>query len=136
MNPFKRILGLGLVVAVIGNSSMAVLVAGEEKTSRAESLKEKALAIAPGTMVEVKLVNKEKFRGRIGDLSDAGFTVQTAEGNKIEKKTVSFDQLKSIKTLQGKGSGVSKGVVYVLAGAGALALTGIIICATGGCSGD
>ncbi len=102
----RKILSWGLIFAFY--VSPILETRAETATRLAASpqptLKEQALAIPPGTTVEVKLIKQGKVRGQIGEFTDEGFTVQTAKGNKIEKKSVSFEQVKSIKAVQGNGS--------------------------------
>lgn len=133
----RRTLSLGLASLLILNLPLASRASGraQQNDSQQQRLKEKAFAITPGTMVEVRLLNKEKVRGRIGDLSDAGFSLQTAKDGTIQKRTVSFDELKSIKAVEGKGPKIGRGVAYALAGVGGFVLIAIIVCSTSGCGG-
>ncbi len=108
MKRFNRMLTLGLVVSVVWTSLTPELVAGKETTSGEKSLRQGVLAIPSGTMVEVKLINKEKYRGRMGFHTENGFAVQTATGSNIEEKTVTFGQVRSIKTLRSKGTPVRR----------------------------
>lgn len=133
---FRRSLSLVLASTFFLNFALVTKAAGRAQGSTPKpTLKEKALAITPGTMVEVRLLTKEKIRGRIGDLTDEGFSLQTAQGTSIQKRSVSFNELKSIKSVGSTGSKVGKGVAYGLAGVGAFVLILVIVCATGGCGG-
>jgi len=66
---------------------------------------EQVLELAPGTMVEVKLKSKKSLRGRLGEASPDAFNLQYAEGSRVETKTVAYDDVKSVKALQGEGKG-------------------------------
>ncbi len=133
-NEMKEATMLRKILALILASSMlaeaAFAAKGAKPPQDRQTLKEKVLAIPPGTIVEVKLTTKEKLRGRIGELTNEGFSLQVAKGNTIETQQISFDQVKSVKTVEGTGSKVGKGVIYGLAGAGALLVTLIIIAAS------
>ena len=107
--------GQSVLEARVGASATAR--AGEEQAQPKPSLKERLLEVPPGTMIEVRLLNKKKVRGRLGELTDQGFSVQTAQGNKIETQQVAFNDVKSFKRAEGKGTNP---VWYVLAGIGVL----------------
>lgn len=104
-------------------SASAAPRAGEEQTQPKPTLKERLLEVPPGTMIEVRLLNKKKVRGRLGELTDQGFSLQIAQGNKIETQQVAFTDVKSVKRVEGKGTNP---VWYVLAGVGALFVVLII----------
>jgi len=92
--------------------------AGQEQTQAKPIIKERILGVPPGTMIEVRLLNKQKLRGRLGEVTNEGFTLQTAQGNKIETQQVAFGDVKSVKKVEGnKGGHV---LLYALAGIGAL----------------
>ncbi len=121
----RKILALLLVGSMF--TEVAFAAKGTKPLQQGETLKEKVLAIPAGTLVEVKLITKEKLRGRIGELTNEGFSLQVAKGNTLETHQISFSQVKSVKTVEGTGSKVGKGVVYGLAGVGALLVTLVII---------
>ncbi|HZO98853.1 MAG TPA: hypothetical protein VFD30_01020 [Terriglobia bacterium] len=101
-----------------------------EQDTKKPTLQERILEVQSGTMIEVKLINKHKLRGRLGEVMDDGFALQTAQGNKIETQRLAFTDVKSFKQVQGgTGEKVSKGLIYGLAGAGALLVTLIIVAA-------
>jgi hypothetical protein len=108
-------------------------VPGAASPTQAESkakptFKERILEIPPGSMIEVRLVTKEKVRGRLGEVSNEGFSLQTAKGNNIETRKIAFEDLKSIKKVEGKKAAKTAGYVTlgVLAGLGAVLLIIII----------
>jgi hypothetical protein len=87
------------------------------------TLKERILEIPPGAMIEVRLLNKQKIRGRLGDLTDEGFSLTTAKGDKIATQKVAFAELKSFKKVESGKAG--NAVLYALAGIAAA--VGILI---------
>jgi hypothetical protein len=93
------------------------------------TLKERVLEIPSGTMIEVRLLSKEKLRGRLGEVTDEGFAVQTAKGNKIETRKIAFQDVKSLSKAEGGKAGKTAGwiVLAALAGIGVLVLTMALI---------
>lgn len=87
------------------------------QVSQKPTLRERLLEIPPGSLVVVRLKNKDKLRGRLGEVSSEGFILKYAKGNEIEERKVGFDELKSIKSKR-RGSKIGTAVVYVLAGVG------------------
>jgi hypothetical protein len=95
------------------------------------TVKERILEIPPGTMVEVRLLNKQKLRGRLGEVTDEGFSLQTAQGNRIDTKKVAFSDLKSVKKAEGnKGKTAGWILLGALAGIGALVLIAVAAAAS------
>ena len=68
--------------------------------SQKPTLKEQVIQIPTGAQVEVRLLNKERVRGRLGDISDEGFSVLIAKGNQIETRQVAFGDVKSVKEVR------------------------------------
>ena len=101
----------------------------------ATDLRERLILIPAGSIIEVKLINKQKIRGRLGPVSDTGFEVQHAGNNQIVTEAFAFDTVSSVK-VTGKGMHF---VWKVLLGIGIVfAVIGVIVgiaCATQGCSG-
>ena len=79
-------------------------------------------------MIEVRLLNKEKIRGGLGELANEGFSLTTAQGEKIETQKVSFTDVKSFKRIEGATTGraVGKGLLWGLAGIGVLTVILVI----------
>jgi hypothetical protein len=102
----------------------------QQSSSKAEALKEKAMGITPGTMVEVRLLSKEKVRGRIVDLTTEGFSLETGEGAGIQKRSLSFLEMKSIKEVSAEAKG-HRVVMYTIFVVGALAALAVILIASG-----
>ncbi len=117
--------GSSMLEAKVGISGPASR--GQSGAATRPTLKERILEVPPGTMIEVRLLNKQKIRGRLGEVTDEGFSVQTAQGNKIDTQKVAFTDVKSVKKLEGStGTKIGKGVVYALAGVGVLTFALII----------
>jgi len=95
---------------------------GQEGSTAKPTLKEQVIQIPAGSQVEVRLLNKERFRGRLGEVSDEGFTVLIAQENRIESRKVVFGDVKSVKAIGNKnkrgiliGVGATLGILLVLA---------------------
>ena len=86
------------------------------------------MEIPPGTMVEVRLMDKHKVRGRLGEVANEGFSLQTAQGNKVETQKIAFTEVKTLRKVEGETTGkkFSRGVIYGLAGIGVLMVILII----------
>jgi hypothetical protein len=97
----------------------------QSDTEKAPTLKERVLAFPPHAMVQVKLRSKEKIRGRLGEITDEGFVVQTATGGKIDSQKISFNDVKSIKVTEGGKGG--KVAAYIAAGAVGAAVILVIL---------
>ena len=107
--------------------------AQKPQVSRDQALKTQLIEIPAGSVVEVRLENKQKLRGKLGTVSDAGFEVQTLRDGKISSLNLNFGEVRSIK-LQGKGMSTgAKITLGILAGIGAFFLIVLAIgTATGG----
>lgn len=105
---------------MLARASAEAGVQPQQTNAQQPTLKETLLSIPPQSYVEVRLLDKSKLRGRLGEVTDEGFALQVAQGNKIQNVKVSFDQVKSVKVVEQKGSKVGKGLLYALAGIGVL----------------
>jgi len=72
----------------------------QASASQKPTLKEQIIQIPTGAQVEVRLLNKERLRGRLGEVSDDGFIIQIAKGNQIETRKVAFSDVKSVKEIR------------------------------------
>jgi len=118
---------------------LAVLIAclpGPAQQS-AESVKSKVLTIPAGSVVEVRLVDKSKLRGRLGAVSDTGFDLQSIQRNTVETQQIGFDRLQSIKDTQRKSFVHSLAKGFLIAGIVIVSIIGTvaIVCQTHGCFG-
>ena len=97
-------------------------------------LKERLTLIPGGSIIEVKLGNKQKIRGRLGSVSDSGFEVQHTRNDQVVTEAVAFDAVKSVK-VTGKGMHFAEKVVIgTLIAIGVVALVGVIVCRSSGCA--
>ena len=48
----------------------------------------------------MRLLNKERIRGQLGDISDEGFTMLIAQEDRIETRQVAFGEVKSVKEIR------------------------------------
>ena len=94
----------------------------EASAAQRPTLKELVNRIQAGSQVEVRLLNQERIRGRLGEVSAETFSVQVAKGNQIDTRHLAFSDVKSVKQL---GGGKGK---YILIGAG-IALVVIVVLA-------
>ncbi len=93
---------------------------------KASTLKEQVQAIPPNTLVQVKLRSKKKINGRLGEITDQGFAIQTVGPDKSENEKISFDDVKSIKSIQGRDK-ASKVAAYIVVGAAAGVVLSLIL---------
>jgi len=100
-------------------------------TARDYALKAQLIEIPSGAPVEVRLENKQKLRGKLGGVTDAGFDIQTVRDGKIVTSNVRFDEVKSVKHRKGMSTG-AKIAVGALAGIGAFVLVVVAIAAARG----
>ncbi len=87
--------------------------------SQGPTIKEQALLIPSGSAVEVRLTNKERLKGRIGNVSEDGVALKYTKANNLAERQIAFSEIRSIKILGGH-SAVGRGVLYGLAGVGAV----------------
>jgi len=99
-----------------------------EETTQKATIQERILEVPPGTVVEVRLMNKQKVRGRLGEVTSEGCSLQTAQGSKVETQKIAFTDVKSFKKVEREtvGKGIGRGVVYGLAGLGVLLVVMVI----------
>lgn len=102
----------------------------QAKAPAGPSIKEQALLIPVGSIVEVKLQDKRKIRGRIGQATDEGFSVQHVRDGKVVDEKVAFQEVKSIKQREQGMSTAAKVGLGVAAGAGGLLVILLILAAT------
>jgi hypothetical protein len=106
---------------------------GGNAQDKGPTIQERLVLLPAGCVVEVKTDLKKKITGRLGALNPDSFELQTAKGANIEKLTLRYDEVKSVKQLDHKGMGTAaKITVGILAGLGVLVVIGIIIAAAHG----
>jgi len=67
------------------------------ETARQQRVKEQAIVIPQGATVEVRLLDGKKLRGRLGQLTNDGLAIRSVFENKIEERTISFADIKSVR---------------------------------------
>lgn len=100
-----------------------------------QGLKEQITQIPAGSVVEVKLTTRQKYRGRLGAITDSGFDLQFTKAGRIVTETLTFDSVRSVKVVAQGWSLPKKIIVGTLIGAGVILVIGLIACAAGGCYG-
>lgn len=103
--------------------TVGMAAASQANASPQPTLKEQVIQMPAGSQVEVRLLSKERFRGRLGEISDEGFTVQIAQENRLESRKVAFGDVKSVKVIGNRGTrrgiligvGATVGILLVLA---------------------
>jgi len=105
----------------------------DSRLQKPPTLKEKLLEVDPGTMLLVKLSSNENLRGRLPSMTDDGFTLQIAKGDKLSERTVAFSDVKSLKVegKHGAARTVGYGVLWGLAALGTFMLIVLIAFAAG-----
>lgn len=117
-----------LAVALV---SWAGVAQGAEKP-RQQALKEKLIEMPAGSVVEARLLGKESVRGKLGNLSDAGFEIQTVRDGRIETRTIAYDEVRSVKLHQKGMSTTARIVLGTLAGVGVVFVILIAVAASRG----
>ena len=110
---FRIMTALLTAFTLIHSSNLAVATPASSQGTPAKpsALKEQLIGMPAGSTVEVKLANKQKLKGRLGQLSDDGFEVQTVKDGKVSVEKVAFSEVKSVKQ---KGKPMSTGTKTVL----------------------
>lgn len=121
------------LLALSGVSPVHAASPGSATPSRIH-IKDKVMTMPAGSVVELKLADKRKLKGRLGTIDDVGFELQSVQGGRVLNERVPFESVLSIKAAKdGMGTAAKVGL-GVLAGIGVLALVGLIIgLAGGGC---
>ena len=91
---FRQVLAISL-------SCVVLLAANPEERTR--KLTEKVSSIPEGTIVQVKTIDNQLLKGRIGELTGTGFSVQTVRNEKVETIGVEYARAKSVKVIARAG---------------------------------
>jgi len=82
----------------MGNLIVAVLCVSLSQIAVAQStVQETVVKIDKGSAVEVRLKSKEKVRGRLGEVSSSGFTMQVSKNGAVASRDIAFDDVQSLK---------------------------------------
>jgi len=69
-----------------------------DQAGDASRLREQVAHLPPGGLIEVRLVSREKVRGRLGVVESDGFTVKLQDPSASERR-ISFGDVKSVKAI-------------------------------------
>src|SRR5205823_6265959 len=116
----REMLSIALVMLLLPNFNAASAASQVDSTAA----KKEALAVPLGSVIEVRLKGNEKIRGRMGEVSEEGFVVQTAQNGKLENQKITFTDLKSIK-LVGKSHTTRN--VLIVSGIGAVVFVAVAL---------
>lgn len=132
----RNVISLILATAILGSTTLEALTnpaladpSGRAPAEQAATIKEKLLDVPPGTMIEVRLRNKQKIRGKLGQITNEGFELTAVERGKIVTEKISFSEMRSFKRVTSATTKTGHTVVYILAGLGAVMLIAIIVAA-------
>jgi hypothetical protein len=133
MKCIRDLVAIFMVWALSFNSIQAATLsefdaAGLAQTpaSQRPTIREQALLIPAGAAVEVRLTNKERLKGRIGNVSQDGVALQYTKADRIQERQIAFGEIKSIKVLGGH-SALGRGILYGLAGVGVFIVVMLVI---------
>jgi hypothetical protein len=104
---------------------LRAVASSQASGSQKPTLKEQVVQIPAGSQVEVHLLNKERLRGRLGEVSDETITVQIAQADRIDTRKVAFGDVKSVRVIgnESKKRGILIGVAAAFGTLLVLALT-------------
>ena len=123
----RQMLAVMLVLSFLPGAPAAPAPQPERK----QSMKEQVLAIPTGAVVEVRTMQKEKIKGRLGEATDQAFKIQRVRNDKVEDVSVDFQKTKSIKVVAVNDTAASKtGRTVGWVVLGGLAALGVIMLVT------
>lgn len=83
-----------------------------DQAGDASRLREQVAHLPAGGLIEVRLVTREKVRGRLGVVESDGFAIKLQDPSASEHR-IAFADVKSVKAIQGRGGRV---VGWIVAG--------------------
>jgi hypothetical protein len=103
----KKLLLLALVSMVMAQSATTAFSQEEVPLSSSDqqspapgdAAKSRVLQIPEGRFVEVELADGGIMRGKLGELREGGFILRTVSHNRLIKRLVRFEEVKSIRPL-------------------------------------
>jgi hypothetical protein len=105
--------------------------AAQAPDSQTQTVKDRAVQIPAGSKVEIRLIDKQKLKGRIGTVSDDGIVLKYSKAGQPEERRIAFTEMASIKKA-GWGTGRKVLVGAGLAFVGAGLILGLVCWASGG----
>jgi hypothetical protein len=122
----RHILAMALAALLSGNCS------GRTQPSSLPSPREQMRMIHPESPAEVRFLDGSKLRGWIGEVFDSGFTLSHEKKGRLEKATVTFDQIRAVNQVESVKPGhtardILIGVGIAVVAIGAVAGIGFIM---------
>jgi hypothetical protein len=90
----REVLSAVMAMLLVANFNYAAAPQIDSKAA-----KTRVIAIPMGSLVDVRLNDKEKIRGRMGEVSEEGFVLQAVQGGKVETRKIAFTDIKSVKSI-------------------------------------
>ena len=122
--PLASVLMFALAASLAADSGFARPAANGRRDQAADAgrLREQVARLPPGGLIEVRLVSREKVRGRLGVVESDGFTVKLQDPSASERR-IAFADVKSVKAiLNTRGRVVSWIIVGVAVAVGVVVL--------------
>jgi hypothetical protein len=106
--------------------------AGSPDAQGKPSIQQQLVEINPGALIQVRLGDKSKMRGRLGKISQDGFLILSATGGEVKEQKLAFADVQSVKEIERhhRGRTAAYILVGVAAGVGILMLIAVIAYAT------
>jgi hypothetical protein len=89
---------IGAQAALLGTSEAAGR--SHATGSKKPTVKEQAANIPAGSLVNVRLKNRDEARGTLGVVSDEGIVLKLAKKKVIEAKQITFSEMKSVSIVE------------------------------------
>ena len=116
----RQVLSAVMAMILVANLNSA----GAAPQGDSKSAKTRVLAIPIGSLVDVRLNDNKKIRGRMGEVSDEGFVIQAAQGGKVETRKIAFTDMKSLKPV---GKTHTARNILLVAGIGVVVLAIVVV---------
>ena len=98
----KRLLAVGLVVLFVRSDVAGAATTPVDNAARAKAT---ITTIAEGQVIEVRMNDKRKIRGRLGSVRDAVFDVKYVEKGQVIERSFAYSDVKTVKTYRESGPG-------------------------------
>ena len=95
----RRQLALFCTMVLVWPSAAGAFGAPQAAATQMPSLKEQFTQMPSGSVVEVKMTDRQKIRGRLGSINDSGFEVQHTRNGQIVTETLAYENVKSAKLI-------------------------------------
>lgn len=129
----RNVICLIVATAILGATTLdarengaSAVPSGKASAEQTSTVKERLLEVPPGSMIEVRLLNKKKIRGKLGQINNEGFNLTAVEQGKIVTRKIAFSEMKSFKQVESAKTKAGHTLLYVLAGVGALVVILVI----------